>query len=180
MQNAGYITTGVLSPRKKSHSEPEPGISPEQSQRPASSSALPRRPAETWNKPLADHPTPSFDPFFSTSPSGSSTAFSSMSSWNEINNRSSQSSSSHTQRHDFGGSQSVLAFLNACMPPMGHLLDRFLESGCNSEEYVLGVSLWEAGQVEEFLRRLPPDVNGKRLSLMEILTLKNYWKAHFV
>jgi len=180
MRNVGYSTTGVLPPRRKSHSEPEPGISSEQSQRSASSSGLPFRPAETWNKPLSDHPTLSFNPFFSTSPSRSSTAFRSMSSWNEINNSTSQSSNSHTPRHDFRGSQSILAFLNACMPPMGHLLDRFLESGCNSEEYLLGVSLWEAGQVEEFLRRLPPDANGKRLSLMEVLTLKNYWRAHFV
>ncbi|CAA7263845.1 unnamed protein product [Cyclocybe aegerita] len=74
---------------------------------------------------------------------------------------------------------SVLAFLEACIPSMGHLLDRFTEFGCVNEEFLFGASRWPANTIQNFLESLPPGPEGEKLTKMEVLALQIHLKTYF-
>jgi len=77
------------------------------------------------------------------------------------------------------GANDVLAFLGACMPPMNDLLDRFIAYGCNNGKYLLAISSWTGAQIEELLHSLPPDANGRPLTLMQVFALRIHWQSYF-
>ena len=76
-------------------------------------------------------------------------------------------------------SLAVHRFLNSCVPSMGHLLDRFINFGCTSEEFLLGISMWSRAEIEHFLDQLPVTVEGIPLSPMEKLVLINQFLNYF-
>ncbi|KAF8966252.1 hypothetical protein BDZ97DRAFT_698449 [Flammula alnicola] len=71
----------------------------------------------------------------------------------------------------------VQHFLEMCVPPMGHFFPQFVEFGCSTEEYLLGVSTWPPEQIYEFLKKIFP-AQGK-MREMDILILQNHFKAYF-
>lgn len=76
-------------------------------------------------------------------------------------------------------SLAVHQFLNSCVPSMGHLLDRFINFGCTSEEFLFGISMWPRAEIEHFLDQLPVTVEGMPLSPMEKLVLINQFLNYF-
>ncbi|KAF8969110.1 hypothetical protein BDZ97DRAFT_264189 [Flammula alnicola] len=75
------------------------------------------------------------------------------------------------------GRHPVQHFLEMCVPPMGHFFPQFVEFGCSTEEYLLGVSTWPPEQIYEFLKKIFP-AHGK-MREMDILILQNHFKAYF-
>lgn len=73
----------------------------------------------------------------------------------------------------------VHQFLHSCVPSLDHLLERFIDFGCSSEEFLLGVSMWPRERIEDFVNKLPPAADGMPMSPMEKLVLCNQFLSYF-
>ena len=79
------------------------------------------------------------------------------------------------------GSQihSVHRFLAAALPPMTHLLHRFFDFGCRSEELLFAISMWPPEEIRRFLKSLPPGPRGNALTRMEVDILAYHFESYF-
>ena len=79
------------------------------------------------------------------------------------------------------GSQihSVHRFLAAALPPMTHLLHRFFDFGCRSEELLFAISMWPPEEIRRFLKSLPPGPRGNALTKMEVEILVYHFESYF-
>jgi hypothetical protein len=79
------------------------------------------------------------------------------------------------------GSQipSVHKFLEAAFPPMTHLLQRFIDFGCRSEELLFAISMWPPERIRRFLKSLPPGPTGSALTKMEVDILAYHFESYF-
>lgn len=82
-----------------------------------------------------------------------------------------------------GDNESVYAFLANCVPSMAHLYPLFIKFGCNSEEYLLGVSTWDPDAIERFLRRVASQAplvgEDMQMGEMDLLILQNHFRGYF-
>lgn len=72
----------------------------------------------------------------------------------------------------------VAQFLETCTPPMTQFLPSFLGFGCKNEDFLQGVNLLPDDAVESFLNSLPACGESK-FTMMDILVLKNHFRAYF-
>ena len=73
----------------------------------------------------------------------------------------------------------IYQFLHSCVPSLDHLLQRFIDFGCTSEEFLLGISMWPRERIEDFVDKLPPADDGMPISPMEKLVLCNQFLSYF-
>jgi len=86
----------------------------------------------------------------------------------------------HEDAFQLTGATQVARFLNACFPPMAHFLQRFIDYGCSSEEYLAAVSTWPPEKISYFLSQVSARAGDAReLSPMEMLILQNHFISYF-
>lgn len=74
--------------------------------------------------------------------------------------------------------EEVESFLQACIPPMGHLLQRLLSYGCRNQQFLYAVSQWPKAEIEEFLHNLPT-LGGRDITPMEVQVLRVHFLQYF-
>ena len=77
------------------------------------------------------------------------------------------SRSSLTRNQD---AEAVENFLNNCVPPMAHFLERFLSYGCRNAQFLRSVSTLPRDGIVRFIRSLPC-LDGGVMSEMEVFLL---------
>jgi len=74
--------------------------------------------------------------------------------------------------------EEVESFLQACTPPMGHLLQRLLSYGCRNRQFLLAASHWPKEEIEVLLQNLPT-LGGRELTQMEVQVLRLHFSQYF-
>ncbi|KAF9523556.1 hypothetical protein CPB83DRAFT_686679 [Crepidotus variabilis] len=73
----------------------------------------------------------------------------------------------------------VHRFLDSCIPSMAHYLQRFIDGGCTSEEFLLSISTWDRPGIEDFLDKLPLGPGGAPMPFMDKMVLLNRFATQF-
>lgn len=72
----------------------------------------------------------------------------------------------------------VYDFLQTSMPPTTHLMDAFIDFGCDSGDFLRAMSKWPSERITYVLDHLSPGGDG-RLTGLEKLILQNHFKDYF-
>ncbi|KIM47072.1 hypothetical protein M413DRAFT_63304 [Hebeloma cylindrosporum] len=74
----------------------------------------------------------------------------------------------------------VERFLRACNPPMDHHLQRFIDFGCDNEEFLRGISSWAEGNRVAILKKILTRPKGESgVTEMEVAVIDNNLEAYF-
>jgi len=75
--------------------------------------------------------------------------------------------------------KSMHHFLDACVPSMSHLLQRFIDYGCTHDGFLLAVSMWPPERIRKFLEDVVSGPDGQSISPMEQMVLENHLTQYF-
>ncbi|KIM47074.1 hypothetical protein M413DRAFT_23358 [Hebeloma cylindrosporum] len=74
----------------------------------------------------------------------------------------------------------VQQFLRACQPPMDRHLQHFLDFGCNSSEFLRGMSLWAPKKRLATLKKILTGPEGESVATeMELAVIENHLETYF-
>ena len=76
----------------------------------------------------------------------------------------------------------VQRFLSTCIPPMDRYLEHFVEFGCNSLDFLRGMSSWAPEKRLAILKKIltRPDLGESAVTEMELAVIENKLEMYFM